>query len=302
MIRFGFVILHYCAIDMTKQCIEAIREKMVNYDYHIVIVDNASGNGTGRELESFYKGQSDVVVILSKENLGFAKGNNLGYRYAKEILKCDFICIQNNDVMLLQADFGQIIEQIYREDPFAVLGPHIILPGGKENAMYYKLSTIEQLYKERNGYIKRLKRINSSLYPMWNVWETMKLKFRIFLGNIHVMPKMNLHEECIEGAHEKHTEVILHGCCLIFSHIYMDRFEDAFDPATFMFREEELLYLRCKNAKLPMHYDPNLQVLHMEDVATNLVYKTEKKKEIFNLENQIDSLGILIHKLEKEEG
>ena len=47
--KFGFVVLHYCTLDMTKKCIAAIQEKMAQADYEIVVVDNASGNGTGKD-------------------------------------------------------------------------------------------------------------------------------------------------------------------------------------------------------------------------------------------------------------
>lgn len=73
--KFGFVVLHYCTLDMTKKCIAAIQEKMAQADYEIVVVDNASGNGTGKDLAECYKDTEHVSVLLSKENLGFAKGN-----------------------------------------------------------------------------------------------------------------------------------------------------------------------------------------------------------------------------------
>ena len=44
----AFVILHYRAIDMTKTCVERI--EALEGNSHIVIVDNASPNGTGRLL------------------------------------------------------------------------------------------------------------------------------------------------------------------------------------------------------------------------------------------------------------
>ena len=45
----AFVILHYRAIEMTRTCVERIQALEGNN--HIVIVDNASPNGTGRLLE-----------------------------------------------------------------------------------------------------------------------------------------------------------------------------------------------------------------------------------------------------------
>lgn len=299
MSKVGFVILHYCTIDMTKKCVEAITEKIKDTPWEIIIVDNASGNGTGKQLFDFYQGREHITVILSEANLGFAKGNNLGYCYAKAQLGCDFVCVMNNDVMILQEDFASNLISIYEKEPYAVLGPHITLLNDKENAMYYQLSSVEQLEKERNGYIRRLKRQKSRIYKFWNMWELAKLRLRIFLGKIHVMEELKLHEDCIEGAHEKQTNLVLHGCCLIFSPMYALHYKEAFDPETFMFREEEILYLRCKKTGIPMHYDPTLNILHMEDVATNFVYKTERNKEIFHLENQIESLGILIRKIKE---
>ena len=41
----AFVILHYRAIDTTRSCVKSIRA--LAGDKHIVIVDNASPNGTG---------------------------------------------------------------------------------------------------------------------------------------------------------------------------------------------------------------------------------------------------------------
>ena len=47
-----------------------------------------------------------------------------------------------------------------------------------------------------------------------------------------------------------------------------------------------------------MVYCPEVRILHLEDISTDYIYKTERKKEIFNLENQIKSLGILLEHLE----
>lgn len=299
-LKLGFVILHYCTTDMTIQSVNAIKEKLSGGNYEIVIVDNASYNGSGRELLERYEKDERVTVLLSEENLGFAKGNNIGYNYAKHQLACDFICVMNNDVMIEQSDFAERIFREFEQSSFAVLGPHITLKDGQENAMYYKINPVETLIKERNGYIRRLKHVKSRLHGIWNLWDNMKTMLRIFLGKIHVMEELKQHEDMVEGARERHESIILHGCCLIFSPEYLEKFEDAFDPSTFMFREEEILYLRCKREGLLMVYNPELEVLHLEDVSTDFIYKTNRKKEIFNLENQIASLKILIQKIQEE--
>lgn len=80
----AFVILHYRAIDTTRSCVKSIRA--LAGDKHIVIVDNASPNGTGAVLAEEFAASPDVTVLLHGKNDGFARGNNVGVRWVYEHL------------------------------------------------------------------------------------------------------------------------------------------------------------------------------------------------------------------------
>ena len=88
----AFVILHYRAADMTRKCVERI--KALEGDKKIVIVDNASPNGTGQKLLDEYTEDSEIKVILNPENSGFAKGNNMGVRWVQENVPADIADIR----------------------------------------------------------------------------------------------------------------------------------------------------------------------------------------------------------------
>ena len=81
----SFVILHYKNIQDTLECIASIK-KQQNKDYSIIVVDN--GTLTKNELKQLKKETSDI--ICNQENLGFAKGNNLGCSYARKKYQPDF--------------------------------------------------------------------------------------------------------------------------------------------------------------------------------------------------------------------
>lgn len=66
----AFVILHYRAIDTTRSCVKSIRA--LAGDKHIVIVDNASPDGTGKQLAEEFAASPDVTVLLHGKNDGFA--------------------------------------------------------------------------------------------------------------------------------------------------------------------------------------------------------------------------------------
>ena len=106
---FAYLVLHYKNADVTEQCIQSLLSNDME-DSCIVIVDNASPNGSGKELEEYYEHSEKVTVLLSEENLGFAKGNNIGYQYCVQKLKSDFVCALNNDTLLIQKNFFSLIE------------------------------------------------------------------------------------------------------------------------------------------------------------------------------------------------
>jgi len=60
--------------------------------------------------------------------LGFAKGNNIGFNYAKYLLKSDFIALLNNDTYIKQPEFISLIIAKYDKFKFDVIGPDVISP------------------------------------------------------------------------------------------------------------------------------------------------------------------------------
>ena len=72
-----FVILHYLSEKMTIECIDQLEKIKGTSDINIVVVDNASANGSGKRLKERYEKTSYCTVLLNAENMGFAKGNNV---------------------------------------------------------------------------------------------------------------------------------------------------------------------------------------------------------------------------------
>ena len=88
----SIVILTYNKLNYTKKCIESIRKYTCKESYEIIVVDNASTDGTIEWLKT----QSDIITIFNKENLGFPKGCNQGI----EIAQGSEILLLNNDVIV----------------------------------------------------------------------------------------------------------------------------------------------------------------------------------------------------------
>lgn len=294
--KMGFVILHYNAIRETIDCVNSIESKLDIEDYAIVIVDNASSNGTGKKLQEMYDNSDRITVIVNDTNLGFARGNNVGYKYAKEKLSCQFVCVMNNDTLIIQDDFYEALKAEYDNSSFGILGPRIVLKNGKDNGLYVKFPSLEFMREE-------LKLNKRDIFLMkWHLdhFVTAYKLARNYIYKILKKQKPSRYGQFFsdEGTMDRHDSVVLHGCCLIFSPEYAKHYEEAFNPETFLFREEDLLYIRCKKAGLPMIYNPKVLIKHLEDASTDTVVKKNRAKIVFQMKHQVKSLAVVIREME----
>ena len=62
--KFAFVILHYYTVEDTINCVKSIKE-LENYEnVEIVIVDNASPNGSGKEIKEKYENDEKIHGLM----------------------------------------------------------------------------------------------------------------------------------------------------------------------------------------------------------------------------------------------
>lgn len=87
------IIINYNTFDITCNCIRSVIEHTRNAAYEIILVDNAS---TKDQPDAFLELFPNITLVKSKENGGFAKGNNLGIQYAKG----DIILLLNSDTIV----------------------------------------------------------------------------------------------------------------------------------------------------------------------------------------------------------
>ena len=75
------VIVNYQTFELTRNTINSIFEYSYPFSYEILVVDNASSDDSLSKLQDYFKDK--VTFIASKENNGFAAGNNQALRVAK---------------------------------------------------------------------------------------------------------------------------------------------------------------------------------------------------------------------------
>lgn len=288
-INIGFVILHYNNMDDTIEVVRSIKDMLSDGEsYHIVIVDNASPNGSGKTLKSLYEGDSDVTVLLNEKNFGFSAGNNIGIHYIRKFHKPSFIVVSNNDIVFFGKSFYRELSDFYSETHFAVVGPLVLSGDLKYNSNPQLLTPISKEEAEQEiRHFKKLLRIYK--LPRWvsRIYELSdyylkKLSIR-YSQRLH-----SYHESFPKSGYIKIVpDVVLHGCCLIFSPTYFEYFE-GFEERTFMYCEESILYWNIKSRNLKSYYYPRIVVYHKEGASVRLAHKGISSK-IFRYRMKIES-------------
>lgn len=273
----SFVILHYKNLKDTIECIESINKLDKKEDISIVVVDNHS---LSKEDEKVIKKYTKDLII-NKENLGFAKANNIGCKYAVEKYKPDFLCVINNDIVIDQKDFITEIERCYKETKFDFMGPKIITDGGESVNPFPVYETLSQVEDKIKYHEKLIKIYNSViLRNLLNVYMRVK---RIFKKTLHV-----------ENGTTSQYDVALHGCALIFSKKYYKKYKDVLYNETFLYHEEEFLNYRKNRDNLISYYDSNLELFHKEGSSLNETFKNQNyQKLIFRNKEIVKSLKLL---------
>ena len=285
---FAFVILHYMTFDDTVECIESIIDNIKNKYYHIVLVDNASSNESFDAIKARYHKKTNIHFVNNKTNLGFAKGNNAGFEYAKRKINADFIIMINNDTLIKQEEFLDLINNVYMEQAPYIIGPDIVstVDYRHQNPQRVKVMTKKevrkQILKEAIFLILLSTKTEKAIRTLYRFIKQLFRKNRE-LESKYINMK---HHEIMEN-------VELHGSCLIFTPLYIKKYNGIFDD-TFMFMEENILYYIAMNEGLKMLYYPSIKIFHKEDISTNALFKKTDEKRKFVYINKIKSARVLL--------
>lgn len=276
-----FVVLHYITTDDTKKCVASLQEHAPNSP--IIIVDNGSPNNSGAQLKKLYAKNKNITVLLNEANLGFAAGNNIGFKYAKEHYNPDYIVLCNSDTKIVSNDFAQQIENKYKETGFAVLGPREQLPDGQYYPPLMQLPTIP----ETKTLIKKFRFRTKCPYT-----SAFFAKIRSLPGRFLKRPQNSF------DPNEEYRNVVLHGAFLIFSKKYIDKF-DGLDERTFLYGEEQLLAIRLEKNHMLSLYSPTITILHNHHSSTKAATENSRQRIQKRAEYELESEKIILEELIK---
>ncbi len=288
--KFAFVILNYAATEETIACVNAINRLSYKEKY-IIVVDNYSEDYKCffQKLRTEFNDIKNIVYIETGENLGYARGNNVGIYYARKVIDASFVCVINPDAVIVSENFIEKAISLYQEDGYAILGPRILQNemdvnplGGYHESVFRCIKS--WVSNNRIYWIKRIKSygITNPLKEIHKHYESPREVDNQYRENIKVEEKIIL---------EKNMGKQLSGACLIMSPIFLDNF-DGFCDETFLYCEEAILACVLFNLGYRMEYSSQLVVKH--EGERSLVNKVGNEEKQIMMKAKVGAVSCMV--------
>ncbi len=105
-------------------CLDSLRPELSEPGDEIIVVDNASGDGSREMLAAAYP---DVRVLANARNVGFARANNQAIRESRG----GYLLFLNTDTVVRPYAVRRLVETLESEPGAGACAPALIHPGGR---------------------------------------------------------------------------------------------------------------------------------------------------------------------------
>ncbi|HLV24235.1 MAG TPA: glycosyltransferase family 2 protein [Moheibacter sp.] len=228
--KISVVIVSYNARYYLEQCLHSVEAALTNLAGEIIVVDNDSPE---KPLDFIREKFPNVQFIHSKENLGFAKANNLGVEKAKG----EYVLILNPDMMIPENLFDKILPFAEAHTEMGALGIRLIDANGN-------------FHPESKRNIPTLQNTFGKLFGTLIDKKNSKGYYKSDVGEFETAP----------------AEVLVGAFMLIRRDVYVE--VGGFDPRYFMYGEDIDLSYTLELNGYKNYYFGEISAIHYKGEST----------------------------------
>ena len=119
------IILNFNNPDITIECLESI-ERLSFDDYRVILVDNASTDNSVDIFNKILQVKHNIIFLTTKENRGYAAGNNVALRYALKQKDMEYCWILNNDTLVDDNALTRLFEFMESHQDVGICGSKLV--------------------------------------------------------------------------------------------------------------------------------------------------------------------------------
>jgi GT2 family glycosyltransferase len=183
----SIIIVSWNCKGIVLKCLESIFRTCGSLEIEIIVIDNASSDGTA---EAVRKNYPEVVLIASDVNFGFPKANNVGFAKAKG----KYLLALNPDTIVEPGSLETCVRFLDENESYGCVGVKTVLPNKK--IQYHCARQFPTLRSFVFGYFfldkifPRVRFFRSPDMPFWDHKESRDVEmiqgaFMMFRKNIY---------------------------------------------------------------------------------------------------------------------
>jgi GT2 family glycosyltransferase len=211
-----------------------------------------------------------ATLLVSNNNSGYARGNNKGLSLFYTDMEITEVMILNNDIIFIE-DIIPLLQKYSNESDTAIVSPLLLKKDGV---------TIDYGCARKNVSVKELFIIYLFFYfdPLRYKQKYARARLILF-NNINLLEEDRVHIELPSGS----CMLMKKSLCQLIS---------GFDPNTFLYYEENILYKKIEKLNLNNYIIPRINCIHVGALTTS------KEKGYYILKAGVDSAQYYINEYE----
>ncbi len=274
MSTIAIILLNYNSTRLTKKCVQSLLSFKDEKDsYQIVIWDNASKNPP--KPEEFPKAK----LVLSKENYGFAEGNNKAVDWVIKNSKIEkqeieYLLFLNNDTRVTKGMVRQLVETFQSNRETGIVVPKIYFEKGNEfhkksykehergKVVWYGGGGID--WKNMILFHKGVDEVDRGQFATdTSISLASRHQSQTFLSRIErvffeIVEKIDLTSPLIQ---KPYTTEFATGCCMLTTPKIWKSVK-GFDQRYFLYYEDADLSMRILQKRKEIVFEPNAVLYH----------------------------------------
>jgi GT2 family glycosyltransferase/glycosyltransferase involved in cell wall biosynthesis len=143
------IVVTYNNIELTKACLASLDKHSNHENLEIIVVDNASADGTPTLLQEWVTQGPNRSIILNEDNRGFAAGNNQGLAKATG----EYLVLLNNDTYVTPGWIRTLYRHLQRNKRIGIIGP-VTNNIGNEAKIQISYNTMDEMLVESGKYTR----------------------------------------------------------------------------------------------------------------------------------------------------
>jgi GT2 family glycosyltransferase len=256
-------------------------------------VDNGSNDGSYEILKKCFGKEPHVTVKKLKKNLGFAKGNNAGIRYARTQLGAENCFVCNSDVIFEETLFDELLA--VKESGIGVISPKVydvelkpqpLSVNTRNPYLIIAFTWLYVLYKSIPECLLReyLVFLQEYLFkPCIKLFKWLYKFYSLIIAKICVLTKLGeKHSKASDSkkySQKSTSHYQIQGCAFLLTKEYFQFYHQLY-PKTFLYGEELNLAVYLKKAGLRGIVAETSPVIHKGKQSSKELSNTEGERKL----------------------